>query len=113
MGNRVAFADVGQKLVAQTLALGRAFDQTGDIHKGHARGDDLFGTGDFGQLIETRIGHRHVTDVRLNRAERKVRRLSSCGFGQRVKQRRFSNVGQTNDTCLEPHEETLFPVLDA
>ena len=42
MGNRVGFADIGQKLVAQPLTLRGAFDQTGDIHKGHARRDDLF-----------------------------------------------------------------------
>ncbi len=42
MGDGVTFADIGQELVAQTLAFGGAFDETGDIDEGHAGRDDLF-----------------------------------------------------------------------
>ena len=38
MHNGVALPDVGQKLVAQALALGGALDQAGNVHKFHHAG---------------------------------------------------------------------------
>ena len=41
MENRIALADVREKLVAQAFALRRAFDETGDIGKLDRRTDNL------------------------------------------------------------------------
>jgi hypothetical protein len=57
MGDGVAFADVGQELVAEPLALGRALDQTRDVDKGHPRGDDLLGLRHLDELPAARVGH--------------------------------------------------------
>ena len=47
MRDRVAFVDVGEKLVAEPLALGGAAHQAGDVDEGQPRRDDLFGVGDL------------------------------------------------------------------
>ena len=44
----VHFADVGEKFIAQTFALRRAFDQAGDVHKLNRRRDD---DGRFGDVF--------------------------------------------------------------
>ena len=42
----VHFADVGEKFVAETFALRRAFDEAGDVHELDRRRDDDVGFGD-------------------------------------------------------------------
>ncbi len=42
LANRVAFADVGQELVAKPGALGRALDDARDVDERHRRRHDLF-----------------------------------------------------------------------
>ena len=86
MGDGVAFADIGQELIAQPLALGRALHQPRDVHKGHARGDDLLAACNLGQPVEPVIGHRHLAHVRLDRAEGKIGGLRGGRSGQRVEQ---------------------------
>lgn len=51
-----------------------------DIDEAKLRGDDLLAARDGGQLVQSGIGHAHVADVRLNRAERIVRRLRCLRF---------------------------------
>ena len=113
MGDGIAFTDIGQELVAQTFALGRAAHQTGDIDKGHARGDDLLRPGNLGQFVQARVGHRNLAHIRLDRAEGEVRRLRGGGARQRVEERRFAHVRQPDDAHLEAHGVPLckFPPL--
>lgn len=66
------FADVGQKLVAETFAFGRAFNQARDINELHGGRQDTLRFDDFSQLVQTRIGHRYDTGVRLNGTEGKL-----------------------------------------
>ena len=47
-----------------------------------------------GELVEPRIGHRDLADIRLDGAERIVRRLRRRRLGQRVEQRRLADIGQ-------------------
>ena len=108
MGDGVTFADIGQKLVAKALALAGAFDQPRDIDKGHAGRDDLFGTCNRGQFVQPRIRYGDITDIGFNRAEREIRGLCGGGFRQRVEQRRFADIRQTNNPHLETHARLSF-----
>ena len=70
MGDGVAFADIGEKLVAEPFALGGAAHEAGDVDEGQARRNDLFGAGDPGQFLKPRIGNGDFADIGLDRAER-------------------------------------------
>ena len=104
MGDRVAFADVGEELVAEPFALRGAAHQSGDVDEGEPRRDDLLRAGDLGQDVEARIRHRDLPDIRLDGAERIVGRLRRRGLRQRVEERRFADIGQTDDAAFEAHE---------
>ena len=104
MRNCIHFADGGEKLVAEALALGRAAHQPRDIDKGQPGRDDLAGFCDLGELVEPGIGHRDLTDIRLDRAERIVCRLRRRRFGQRIEQRRLAHIRQSDDTAFESHD---------
>src|SRR5579872_6578116 len=104
MGDGVAFADIGEELIAQPLALGRAPHEAGNVDEGQASGDDFFGAGDFSKRGETRVRHGDVADIRLDRAERVIRRLRRRGLGERVKKRRLADIRQSDDTAFETHE---------
>ena len=49
-------ADVAEELVAEAFALGRAFDEAGDIDELHGGGDEAFGMDEVGDL--GRAAHR-------------------------------------------------------
>ncbi len=94
----VALADVAQELVAQAGALAGALDKAGDVDKFHDSGRLFVGLPDLGQLVQPRVGHRHNAGVRLNGAERIVRRLRVLRAGQRIEQGGFAYIGQADDT---------------
>ena len=85
MCNRIDFTDVCEELIAQPLALGRAFHKPGDIDKGHAGWNDLLGIRDCCQFIQPCVGHGHFAHVGLNGAKWKIRGLGSGSACQRVK----------------------------
>ena len=58
---------------------------------------------DSGKFLQARIGYRHFASIRLDGAERIVRRLRRRRPGQRIEKRRFAHVGQTNDAAFETH----------
>ena len=78
--------------------------QARDVDEREPRRHDLLGLGELGQFIEPRIGHRDLADVRLDGAERIIRRLRRCRLGQRVEQRRLADIGQADDTAFESHD---------
>ena len=86
LADRVALADVGQELVAQTRALRRALDDAGDVDERHRRMHDLFRVKHLGELVQPRIRQRHHTLVRLDRRERVVGRQHVIAR-QRIEQR--------------------------
>ena len=61
------------------------------------------GFGDGRELVEPRIGHRDLADIRLDGAERIVRRLRRRRLRQRIEQRRLADIGQPDDTAFESH----------
>ena len=63
------------------------------------------GLGDLGELVEARIGHRHLADIRLDGAEGIVGGLRRRGVGQGVEQRRLADIGQADDAAFETHDQ--------
>ena len=88
-----ALADVGQKFVAQALALGSALDQTGDVHEG---GGGLLWVIHFTELVQAVVWHSHHAHVGINGAERVVGAFGA-GVGNGVKQGALAHVGQTHN----------------
>ena len=100
MGDCIGLADVGEELVAQAFALGRAGHQAGDIDELHHRRHHFFRFDDGGQRREPRIRHLDDADIGLDGAERIVLRRDA-GLGQRVEQGGFADVGQADDAAFQ------------
>ena len=64
-----------------------------------------------GQHVEPRVGHRDVADIRLDRAERIVRRLRGRGLRQRIEERRLADIRQADDAAFEAHGGDLISEL--
>jgi hypothetical protein len=101
--DRVHLADVAEELVAEPFTLRCAAHQPGDVDERQLRLDDLGRTGDLGERIQARIGHRDVADVGLDRAERVVGRLRRRGLRQRVEKGGLADVRQAHDAAAETH----------
>ena len=97
MNDGVYLTNIGQELVAQALALGRALYQTGDVHKLNGGRCHLLGMIHVAQQTETLIRHCHDTDVRVDGTERIVGRLRTR-LGQRVEKCTFADIRQTDDS---------------
>jgi hypothetical protein len=82
--DQLGLADVMKELIAEALAPARAFCQSGDVDEFDRSVNDLFGSGDFGQRFEPRVGHIDDADVRARGAERIVGALGAARRGERV-----------------------------
>ena len=94
---RVHLANVGKELVAQSLALGGALDQTRDVDELDHGGGVLFGMVHLSQHVEAPVRHRHHAHVGLDGAEGVVRRLRA-GVGNGVEKGALAHVGQSHDS---------------
>ena len=103
MGDRVAFADIGEELVAEPFALRGAAHEARDVDEGEAGRDDLLRARNLGQHGEARVGHGDVADIRLDRAERIVGRLGRGGLRQGVEERGLADIRQAHDAAFETH----------
>ena len=103
----VAFADVGEELIAEAFALACSGDETSDVDEFHDRGHNAFGLDDFRQGRKARIGHFDDARVRFDRAEgivfRGDARLREC-----IENGRLADVGQADDATLQTHNLVLF-----
>jgi hypothetical protein len=95
--DRVDLADVGQKLVAQALALVSTPHEPRDVDEVYRRREDPVRVDDGVQRLEARVGHLDDAHVRLDRAERVVRRFC-LRRRERVEERRLTDVREANDT---------------
>ena len=104
----IHLTDVLKELVAQPLALRCALHKTRDIDKANTRRGRLLGMVEIGQHLETRIRHRHHAHIRLNRAERIVRRLCTR-LCNRIEQRALAHIRQPHNSNLKiAHDDSLF-----
>ena len=107
MDDGVDLADVGEELVAEALALGRAAHQAGDVDEFQCRRHHLLRLRDPRHHVEARIGHRYAADVGLDRAERIVGRGGGGRLGQRIEEGRLADVRQADDAAVEAHVTSL------
>ena len=98
--DRVRLADVGEELVAESLALGRALDESGDVHELDGGGHGALRADDARQLVESRIGEVHPADVRVLGRERIVGG-EDARAGERIEERRLANVRKADDAESE------------
>ena len=110
LADRVGLADVGEELVAQALALGRAAHDAGDVDERHRRGQDPLGAEDLGEPLQPRVRQRDDADVGLDRRERVVRG-EHVVLGQGVEQRGLADVGQADDSDSESHKAESLPAV--
>ena len=75
MDDGVGFADIGQELVAQALALRRAAHQTGNVDEFQLGGNKLARFGHLRQFFQPMIGNGHPAHIGFDGAERIVGRL--------------------------------------
>lgn len=94
----VNLADVGQELVAKALALACAAHQTGDVHELDHRRRGLLCVIEIGQRLQTLIRYSDHADVRVDGAERIVRRSGIFGAGDGVEQRALADIRQAYDS---------------
>ena len=108
----LALADMGEELVAQALAVARTLDQACDIDKLDDRRGLLLGVVHGGQLVKALVRHGDHAGVRLDGAERVVRRFRT-GLGDRVEQGGLADVGQTDDAEFHSFFPPNHPVRGA
>ena len=97
VNDRVALADVGEELVAESLSFGCAFDESRDINELDHGGGNLFRVIHLTEKADPLIRDRDDADVRIDRAEGVVRGLGTC-LCERVKQRAFADVRESDDS---------------
>ena len=97
LADRVRLADVGEELVAQPRALGRALDDARDVHERHRGGHGARPSeNSFASTSRRGSGSGDDADVGLDRRERVVGGEHVVA-GQGVEQGRLADVGQPDD----------------
>ena len=97
MDDGVGGADVGQELVAQTLALACALNKTCDVNELDDSGGGLLGGVEVAQPLQTLIGNGNHAHIGVDGAESGVVG-GNTGVGDGVEQSGLAHIGQTNDT---------------
>ena len=98
----VGLPDVRQELIAEPLSLVRPAHEARDVDEVDRRRHDAVRVDDRVERREAWVGHGHDAHVRLDGAKRVVRGLG-LGRRERVEERRFSDVGETDDPDGEGH----------
>src|SRR5438270_8772203 len=96
--DRVDFADVTEKLIAESFAGTGAFDQTGDVYELDRGRHNFFRARHLTKLFQTCIGHGHDADVRIDGAEGIILRRRFVCARDGVEQRRFPDIRQSNNS---------------
>ena len=104
VNDRVALADVGEELIAQTLALRRAAHQPRDVDELDDGGGVFFGVIHFGENVQPLVRDGDDADVGVDRAEGIVGGLRAR-VGQRVEERALPHVRKSDDA--EFHSSSL------
>ena len=103
MGDGISFANVREKLIAQTFAFRSTLHKACDVHECETCWNNLRTVCNLRQNIKPRIRHAHVADIRLNGAKRIIRGLRSARLRERVEQCRFPNIRQTHNATFKTH----------
>ena len=98
----VAFAYVGQELVAKAFATAGSAHKAGYVHDIHSGRYGALGFADFAQGIEPAVGHVGAAEVGLNSAEREVGGLRPSRT-YTIEKGGFAHIGQPHYSALETH----------
>ena len=102
MSNGVCFADMAEEFVPEPLSIGGASNEACDIYELDHGGDGALRIDDLREYGESWIGNRCYPRIRVDRGERIV--LSwDLATGERVEQRRLTDVRQPNDAAGDSH----------
>jgi hypothetical protein len=101
--DRVDFANVAEKLVAEPFAARGAADEASDIDEFELGRDDLGRFRETRRDIEPLIRYRDPPDIGFDRAERVIRRVRRGGCGQGVEKGGFADIRQPDDPTTETH----------
>ena len=94
----VDFADVGEEFVAEPLPGAGALDEAGDVDELEDGGDNFLRLGDGAEFFQALIGDGDDAVVGVDGAEGIVGRLRLAGARDRVEERAFPDIGQTDDS---------------
>ena len=97
MDDGVGGADVAEELVAQTLALAGALDETGDVDELDDGGGGLLGGIEIAQPLQPLIGHGDHAHIGVDGAEGIIVG-GNTGVGDGIEQSGLADVGQSDDT---------------
>ncbi len=98
--------DMGEEFISESFTLTCSLDEPCDIDEFDSRWDDLRPIHDYTNLFESFIVHIHDANIWFYRTEWEVRSLGGIGFGERIEEGRFTNIGETDDSDL--HEIIVF-----
>ena len=99
MDNGVALTDVTQKLIAETLTLGRSFHQTCNVHNLTGCRNDAAGMNKLREFGKALVGHGDHTKVGFNSTKREVGCLC-LSTRQAVEKRGLAYIRQTHDATF-------------
>ena len=102
MHERIAFPNVAEELIAQTLSPTGPTDQTGDIDKSHLRRRYGLRLEHLSEFSQPAVGDVDDANIRVDRAEGVCRRLDRC-LRQCVKESRFPDIGKPDDAYGKSH----------
>ncbi len=102
LSDGIGFADVGQEFIAETLAFGGTFYETGDIDELDDRWDEFLGFVDSAEERETFIRNFNHTDIGVDGTERIVGAINLLLSDSR-EESGFTNVWEADDADLESH----------
>ena len=94
--NGVYLADMGQKLIAETLTLAGAAHQTRDVYEFDNGRSGFLCVVQVGQRLKTLIRYRNHADVRVDGAERIVGALRAC-LRNCVEQSGLADIRESDD----------------
>src|SRR6185437_11391085 len=101
---------MGEKLVAETLALGSSFDDAGDVDELHRRGHDGLGLHDGDDAVHACVRHTDDAHIGVNRAKRVIGGLR-LGGRERVEDGGLAYIRQPYDSTIKSHVPGSFPSL--
>ena len=97
----IDFANVAEKLIAESFSLACALHQARDIDEFDSSRNDLLGFRERGELFQTFVGHADDAEVWFDGAEGKICGMSLPGASDGIEESGLANVGQSDDSGFE------------